>query len=170
MSTFHTGNGKPTKIQCSLFEDRHLGYGYIITTHISVEISYLACAIMILNVTMLFSLLISLSVSHFFRMILPYYWDIIFHSYPFKTMDLCFLKLGIFGSAIAHLPGMFLPLNLLIEYWFEHVTMGFHVKFIFSTMIFCRGVPGFVTDSPCGVCCHGTTTCLLYVSLLFGRF
>ena len=33
----------------------------------------------------------------------------------------------------------------------------------FPSRIFCRRVPGFATDCPCGVWCRGLTTCLLYV-------
>ena len=37
------------------------------------------------------------------------------------------------------------------------------VIFKFPSRIFCRRVPGFATDCPCGVWCRGLTTCLLYV-------
>ena len=50
-------------------------------------------------------------------------------------------------------PGMLLLLDLLLEYLIEHVTFKLHcVKFIFSTGTLFRGVPGFETDCPCGVC------------------
>ena len=42
-----------------------------------------------------------------------------------------------------------------------------HVKFYIR--IFCREVPGFATDCPCGVWYRGLTTCLLYVGPLFGN-
>ena len=59
------------------------------------------------------------------------------------------------------------PLDILLEYWIEHITVGLlYVMFTFPSRIFYRGVPGFATDCPCGVWCHGLTTCLLYVGLL----
>ena len=61
-------------------------------------------------------------------------------------------------------PWMFLPLDIIREYWIEHVTFGpLYVMFTFPTRIFYREVPGFATDCPCGVWCRGLTTCLLYV-------
>ena len=61
-------------------------------------------------------------------------------------------------------PWMFLPLDIPSEYWPEHVTFGLLcVIFKFPSKIFCRRVPGFATDCPCGVWCRGLTTCLLYV-------
>ena len=57
---------------------------------------------------------------------------------------------------------MFLPLDILLEYWIEHVSFELlYAMFTFSTRIFCRGVPGFATDCPCGVRCRGLTTCHL---------
>ena len=59
---------------------------------------------------------------------------------------------------------MFLPLDIPSEYRPEHVTFGLLcVIFKFPSRIFCRRVPGFATDCPCGVWCRGLTTCLLYV-------
>ena len=64
---------------------------------------------------------------------------------------------------------MFPPLDILREYWIEHVTFGFlYVMFTFPTRIFYGGVPGFATKCPCGVWCRGLTTCLLYVGPHFG--
>ena len=61
-------------------------------------------------------------------------------------------------------PWMFLPLDIPSEYRPEHVTFGLLcVRFKFPSRIFCRRVPGFATDCPCGVWCRGLTTCLLYV-------
>ena len=61
-------------------------------------------------------------------------------------------------------PWMFLPLDIPSQYWPEHVTFGLLcVRFKFPSRIFCRRVPGFATDCPCGVWCRGLTTCLLYV-------
>ena len=59
---------------------------------------------------------------------------------------------------------VFLPLDIPSEYRPEHVTFGLLcVIFKFPSRIFCRRVPGFATDCPCGVWCRGLTTCLLYV-------
>ena len=61
-------------------------------------------------------------------------------------------------------PWMFLPLDIPSGYRPEHVTFGLLcVIFKFPSRIFCRRVPGFATDCPCGVWCRGLTTCLLYV-------
>ena len=66
-------------------------------------------------------------------------------------------------------PWMFLPLDIPSEYRPEHVTFGLLcVIFKFPSRIFCRRVPGFATDCPCGVWCRGLTTCLLYVGSTFG--
>ena len=58
----------------------------------------------------------------------------------------------------------------LLEYWIEHFTFGLlYFMFTCPTRIFYRGVPGLVTDCPCGVWCLGLTTCLLYVGPLLGN-
>ena len=62
---------------------------------------------------------------------------------------------------------MFLSLDLLPEYRIQHTIGLLYVTSIYSTKIFYRGVSGFATDCPCGVCCRGLTTCLLYVGPLF---
>ena len=56
------------------------------------------------------------------------------------------------------------------EYWNEHVAIKLlYTKFVFSDKVFYRGVPGFATDCPCGVCWRGLTTFLLFVRpLSFG--
>ena len=65
---------------------------------------------------------------------------------------------------------IFLPLDILLEYWIEHVSFGLlYVMFTFPTRIFYRGVPSFTTDCPCDVWCRGLTTCPLYVGPLFGN-
>ena len=80
------------------------------------------------------------------------------------------LILGIWRSAISHLPGRFCPLDLLSEYWIQHGAIGpLYVTSSYSTWIFCGGVSGFVTGCPCGVWCHGLTTCLLHVGPPFGN-
>ena len=63
---------------------------------------------------------------------------------------------------------MFVPLDILLEYWIEHVPLGLlYVMFTFLTWVFYRGVPGFATDCPCSVWCRGWITCPLYVGPLF---
>ena len=65
---------------------------------------------------------------------------------------------------------MFLPLDILLEYWIEHVSFGLlYVMFTFPIRIFYGIVPGFATDCPCGVWCRGLTNCPLYVDPLFGN-
>ena len=61
---------------------------------------------------------------------------------------------------------MFLPLDIFLEYWIEHVSFGLpYVMFTFPTRIFYRGVPGFATDCVSGVWCRGLTTCMLIEAL-----
>ena len=89
------------------------------------------------------------------------------HDFWFWHVYLGFLKLGCFGSANMH-PWMFLPLDILFEYWIEHVTLGLlYVLFRFSTWIFYRRVADFGTHFPCGNWCRGSTTCLLYIGPRF---
>ena len=72
-------------------------------------------------------------------------------------------KYEVSWRAVCVFTGMFPPLNILLEYWIEHVTFGLlYVILTFPTMIFYRGVPGHVW-------CHGLATCLLYVSPLFWK-
>ena len=67
-------------------------------------------------------------------------------------------------------PRMFLPLDLLSEYRIQYVSIGpLYVTSSYSAWISCKGVSGFATDCPCGVCYRGLTTCLLYVGPLFGN-
>ena len=55
-------------------------------------------------------------------------------------------------------PRMFLSLDLLSEYRFQHGAIGpIYVTSRYSTRIFCRGVSRFATDCPCGVWCRGLT-------------
>ena len=82
------------------------------------------------------------------------------------------LILGIWCSAISHLPGCFCP-------WIFFKNIGFnmvpsdpfmsHLQCSYSTRIFCRGVSGSATDCPCGVWCRVLTTCLLHVGPPFGN-
>ena len=74
----------------------------------------------------------------------------------FLTTYLGFVKLGIFGSANAHIPGSLCQWLFFVEYLIEHVTIGHHhVEFLFSTTIFYRGVPDFATEWHCDVACRG---------------
>ena len=67
-------------------------------------------------------------------------------------------------------PRMFLSLDLLSEYRIQHGAIGpLYVTSSYWAWIFCRGVSGFATDCPCGVWCHGLTTCLLHVGSPFGN-
>ena len=57
---------------------------------------------------------------------------------------------------------MFLPLELLLEYWIEHVSIErLTVKVVFLNWESYGGVPGLVTYFPCDVWCRGLITCLL---------
>ena len=68
------------------------------------------------------------------------------------SRDLGFIELSISGSVIADIPGMFMPLDILLEVWFEHVTMVFfYVKLLLWTMIFYRGILDLATEYLCGV-------------------
>ena len=61
-------------------------------------------------------------------------------------------------------PRMFLSLDLFSEYRMKHGAIGpLYVTSSYSIWIFCWGVSGFATDSPCDVCCRGLTTCFLHV-------
>ena len=95
-----------------------------------------------------------------------YYCNFYGHSLLFELH----LKLYVTGSAYAQIPRCFRLLDILLEYWIEHVTLGLlYVMFTFSTTILYRGLPGFAADCPWGVWCRGLTTCLLYVGPLFGN-
>ena len=80
------------------------------------------------------------------------------HGHPVWTTYLDIMNVDNFGSAIVN-PGMFLSLDLILEYWIERLTIGlYYVRLISSTRISYRAVPGFATDCPCGVWCRGLTT------------
>ena len=87
-----------------------------------------------------------------------------------RTTRLGFLWLCNSGSAKNATPWMFPSLDILPEYWIEHITFGLHyLMFTFTTRISYRGVPDFATDCPYGVWCRGSTTRLLHVGPLFGN-
>ena len=79
-------------------------------------------------------------------------------------MHLSFLKLGIYGVAIAHPQNCFCPSVLLSEYLTDHVAIGvLYVRFVFSIRLLYTGLPGCAIDSLCRVQCRKLATCLLYV-------
>ena len=72
-------------------------------------------------------------------------------------------------STVCTTPWMFPPLDILLEYWIEHVTLGL-LYVMFTLPVICyKGVPGFAIDCSCGIWCRGLTACLLYVGPLFGN-
>ena len=104
---------------------------------------------------------------HDFHDSCAYHWDFMAINY-FVNYTVGFLYLSSSGFANAQLPCFFPPLDILLEYWIEHVAFGLlYVVFTVPTRISYRGVPGFATDCRCGVWCRGLTTCLLYVGPLF---
>ena len=80
------------------------------------------------------------------------------------------LVLGLWCSAILHLPECFCPWTCSSEYRPQHGAIGpLDVKSSYSTWMFCSGISGFATDCPCGVWCRGLTTCRLPVGPPFGN-
>ena len=79
-----------------------------------------------------------------------YHWDSYGHSLLFELQfRLSVTKL--FWFCKCTIPGMFAPLDILLDYLIEHVASGFrYVMFTFPTRVFFRGIPGFATDCPCG--------------------
>ena len=62
------------------------------------------------------------------------------------------------------------PFIIYIPYIIAAFFFGLlYVMFSLPSRIFYRGVPGFATDCPWRVWCHGSTTCLLYVGPHFGN-
>ena len=53
--------------------------------------------------------------------------------------------------------------DIIHSYAFCQIKKLYSVFLKKTSRIFCRRVPGFATDCPCGVWCRGLTTCLLYV-------
>ena len=88
-----------------------------------------------------------------------YHWDFYGHWLPFDLhFRLPLHKYSWFCKCTT--PWMFLPPDILLEYWIEHVSFGLlYVMFTFPTRIFYRGVPCLATDCPCCVWCRGLTTC-----------
>ena len=76
-----------------------------------------------------------------------------------------------FRFCIRSPPGMLLPPDCLLEYRIEQLNIGpFHVRFIFSTKIFYREVPGFASDCSWSVWCRVLTTWLMYIGLFLNSF
>ena len=86
-------------------------------------------------------------------------------------MHLSFLKLGIYGVAIAHPQNCFCPSVLLSEYLTDHVAIRvLYVRFVFSIRLLYMGLPGCAIGSLCRVQCRKLATCLLYVRSPFVNF
>ena len=61
-------------------------------------------------------------------------------------------------------------LDTLFGCWIEDFTLGLLMSYLDSLQgYFTSGVPGIAPDCPCGVWCHGITTCFLYVDPLLGN-
>ena len=167
------------QLYSSVFSISWYGFRYYVTLYIGQQhpitvysTGFVVCVVLVLNV-------IRCSTYYYLDRILfhhdihhdsyDYHWDFCGHplliELPFRlsvTKRFWFCK--------CTTPWMFLPLDILLEYWIEHVAFGLvYVMFTFPTRIFYRGVPGFATDCPCGVWCCGLTTCLQYVGPLFGN-
>ena len=64
----------------------------------------------------------------------------------------------------------FLPLNILFEYWIEHINLEFlHTMIRLATGICFRAFTWFSTECSCIVWCRGLNTCIIYVSTLHGN-
>ena len=90
------------------------------------------------------------------------HWDIYGYSFHFQLHIWAFCNWVVLVLQM-HNSLVFPPLDILLEHWIEHVTVGLlYVMFTFPTKIFYREVPGFATDCPFGIWCHGLTTGPLY--------
>ena len=125
------------------------------------------CVVLVLNeiwCSCQYSLDIILFHHGFYHDSCDYRWNFCGHLLP---LDLHFRLLYICKCTT---PWMFPPLDILHEYWIEHVSFGLlYVMFTFPTRIFYRVAPGFTTDCPRGVWCRGLTTYPRYVGPLFGN-
>ena len=110
---------------------------------------FLACAVLVANVILLFSLSLSQLVSYIIMVITTISAISMSINIFFWTKGLGILKLVISGSAITHLPGTPLPLS--------------------PTRIYYSSVPDGATNCPCGVCCCGSNMCLQHIIPLFGN-
>ena len=73
-----------------------------------------------------------------------YDWDVYFHGLSFSTRLFLIRNFWFFNCSP---PWMFVPLNILLEYWIEQVTFRLlYVKFVFPTRIFYKAVPDFATE------------------------
>ena len=98
---------------------------------------------------------------------------IFFHCSSFSIRNWGFLKLDNLGSAIAFLQGRFLPLEYLLEYWIQHVTIGrlFYVKIVLYSQLRCT-TGEFQAFQPVVLALfwlRGLTTSLLYIGARFGN-
>ena len=80
--------------------------------------------------------------------------------------DLRFLKLYNVSSAFAHLPEYFCSWAIFESAELDKWPSEFFMSNLHS-QIFYREVPGVIPDCLCDVWCHGLTTSLLYVGLIF---
>ena len=140
--------------------------------HHSLQECFLVCAVPLLSVIMCsFYYFHDRVLFHndFHHETYDYYWDFVAILFNLNyTFRLCVTRY--FWLCKCPNPCMFPALDILLEYWIEHVTFGLlYVMFTFPARIFYRGVPSFAIDCPCGVWCRGLTTCLLYIGPLFAN-
>ena len=101
--------------------------------------------------------------SHYSTMMFATIIGIFVHGYLFWPTHLGFLKLVSFGSATTHLPGCVCTWTFsdwILDWTCLFRILLYHVWFF--TRVFYRRGQGFATDCPCGVWCHGLSTCFLY--------
>ena len=85
-----------------------------------------------------------------------YYWIFFYVLSIYWPTHLCFVKLGRSGSATITSLTVSAPGHCLwMLDWACYTFALLCVMFRFFTRIFYRGVPGFATDCPCSVWCHG---------------
>ena len=159
------------QLYSSVFVISEYGYRYHVTRSQSMGLFFL-CVVLMLSVTMCscYYLLDRLLFHRdFYCDSCDYHWDFYGHS---LLCELC-SRLSVtkyFWFCKCTTPWMFPLLEIFLEYWIEHVSLGLiYVMSTFPTKILYRGVSGIATDCPCGVWCRELTTCLLYVDQLFGK-
>ena len=75
-----------------------------------------------------------------------YHWNVYGHSLLFELHFRLSLPKWFWFSKCTS-PWRFPPLDILLEYWIEHVTFGLlYVMFTFPTRMFYRGVPCFANE------------------------
>ena len=80
--------------------------------------------------------------------------------------NLRFKNIDNFGSTMARFPAS--SLNLILEYWIEHVTRGLLDVNLCPQLRYMR-VAGFASDCICDICYNRFITCFLYVGPLLGN-